>query len=147
MSFNQLLTSATNYNNDPLLTFRQVEDLSKLLNHIKEEEEIRDVCYNLISQIRDFGYDKIYEYLLTSKNLSANDIILESPAMESSRNKFIRDNEIFKEKPEDIKGIFDKCKNCGSDNISYTAMQLRSGDEGMSAVFFCNKCGSKWVHK
>jgi DNA-directed RNA polymerase subunit M/transcription elongation factor TFIIS len=40
-------------------------------------------------------------------------------------------------------GMF-KCGRCKSDRTSYTEVQTRSADEGMTAFVLCDNCGNKW---
>ena len=37
-----------------------------------------------------------------------------------------------------------KCK-CGSFNVTYSTVQTRSCDEGMSSKWYCKTCGSRWT--
>lgn len=37
-----------------------------------------------------------------------------------------------------------KCGKCGSYNVTYTQMQTRSADEGMTSLFHCRNCQKRW---
>ncbi|KAK1674202.1 transcription factor S-II [Colletotrichum godetiae] len=41
--------------------------------------------------------------------------------------------------------IRETCPKCGAEEVRFTAVQLRSADEG-STVFFTCQCGFKWSH-
>jgi transcription elongation factor S-II len=36
------------------------------------------------------------------------------------------------------------CRNCKSDDVSFTQRQMRSADEPMTLFFVCNGCGKTW---
>lgn len=36
------------------------------------------------------------------------------------------------------------CRKCHNNGVTYRLVQLRSGDEGMTAIFTCPKCGHNW---
>lgn len=45
--------------------------------------------------------------------------------------------------PKIKEGIY-TCRKCGSKRVSVIMAQLRSADEGMSAICQCTACGAKW---
>ena len=56
---------------------------------------------------------------------------------------------MFKEKHErlnDRRGI-DRCRRCGSDEVTCDQKQTRSADEAMSLFFSCSKCKLRWTLK
>ncbi|KXJ95259.1 transcription factor S-II-domain-containing protein [Microdochium bolleyi] len=36
------------------------------------------------------------------------------------------------------------CEKCGETNVRYSAVQLRSADEGSTIFYTCGDCGHKW---
>lgn len=38
-----------------------------------------------------------------------------------------------------------RCRRCSSDNTVSISFQMRSNDEGTSALCSCNNCGLKWT--
>ena len=44
---------------------------------------------------------------------------------------------------EHVEGL-DKCRKCGSRDIVYKQLQLRSADEGMTLISRCRQCGNTW---
>lgn len=37
-----------------------------------------------------------------------------------------------------------RCRRCGQNKVTYTLLQTRSADEGMTAFFYCTNCGNRW---
>lgn len=37
----------------------------------------------------------------------------------------------------------EKCRNCGAEEVRYTALQLRSADEGTTLFYHCPKCSER----
>ncbi|KAI0155011.1 hypothetical protein GGR57DRAFT_502196 [Xylariaceae sp. FL1272] len=36
------------------------------------------------------------------------------------------------------------CEKCGNNEVKFSAVQLRSADEGSTIFYTCVKCGNKW---
>ena len=40
----------------------------------------------------------------------------------------------------------ERCPRCRSRRTTYSLLQTRSGDEGMTQFWFCEECGRRWKH-
>merc|ERR1712098_676472 len=38
----------------------------------------------------------------------------------------------------------EKCRKCGAEEVRYTALQLRSADEGTTLFYHCPQCSERW---
>ena len=104
----------------------------------------RPLLYQIISQIYLFGFDSVYESLISKQFASIEEYFFHaSPSMNSSRQKAKVDNEIFRNKVEVVEGVF-KCGKCGSRETVSTEKQMRSADEPMTIFVRCTQCGNKW---
>lgn len=106
--------------------------------------DARDFTNQMVFQIRTYGYDVIYNFLTSRSWSNRNDIILESPAFESSKQKVKNDDEVFRNKTEVEKGDI-KCNRCGGNEVLIAQAQTRSADEPMSLLIKCLTCGTNWT--
>ena len=117
--------------------------------------------YEVMWLIVKLGYQTTYNFLaidwnkrfieLNSKmgkaELNTEDIrktiLFDNPLMESSREKFLVDMEIFRNKPEVVVGG-ETCRKCNSDSTIAVESQTRSADEAQTIKIRCLQCGWRW---
>ena len=105
--------------------------------------------YEIIWLLNKKGYEITYNYLNTnwetffgSHNIRKK-MLFENPLMESTREKFLIDMEIFR-KQTDLVEAGEKCRRCQSDSTVSTEKQQKSCDESVNIYIFCLSCSFKW---
>ena len=105
--------------------------------------------YEIIWLLNKKGYEITYNYLnanwetfFGSHNIRKK-MLFENPLMESTREKFLIDMEIFRKK-SDLTEAGEKCKRCQSESTVSIEKQTRSCDEAVSISIWCQSCGFKW---
>ena len=135
-----------------ILTDEQIKNLTELKFSNGENIltlEDRNFLYEIVWLIKEKGYDVAYNFLsadwekvLGSMNIRKK-ILFENPLMESAKDKFYSDMNIYKTRVSVEAG--EKCRKCGSTETISIAAQLRSADEGMSYKHQCVQCKFRWT--
>jgi DNA-directed RNA polymerase subunit M/transcription elongation factor TFIIS len=137
-------TSLTNEQVKNLTNVRK-ENGSLALNLESEEEKDISFIYETIGMVKDFGYSKALDFVKNNANKISEKSILNTFIFEKEKNKFKEETKKMRTKIKiNNSGIY-KCIKCGSNETSYTAKQLRSGDEGSDYMVACNSCGAFFV--
>ena len=137
-------TSLTNEQIKNLTNVRK-ENGSLVLNLESEEEKDISFIYETIGIVKDFGYNKALDFVKNNANKISEKSILNTFIFEKEKNKFKEETKKMRTKIKiNNSGIY-KCIKCGSNETSYTAKQLRSGDEGSDYMVACNSCGAFFV--
>lgn len=119
------------------LTNDQIKNLVPFLND-------RYFLYEMINLLQKKGYEFTYNFLQTKKSEESSDrkILFENPLIQSAKDKFYLDMEIYRTKPEVSAG--ERCLKCGSEETIAIEKQMRSGDEAVSIAIQCLQCKFKW---
>ena len=144
MDYFKEYTSLTNEQIKNLTNVRK-ENGSLALNLESEEEKDISFIYETIGIVKDFGYNKALDFVKNNANKISEKSILNTFIFEKEKNKFKEETKKMRTKIKiNNSGIY-KCIKCGSNETSYTAKQLRSGDEGSDYMVACNSCGAFFV--
>jgi DNA-directed RNA polymerase subunit M/transcription elongation factor TFIIS len=136
-----------------LLTNSEINSLANL--RFQDGEQIlslqyRWFVYEIIWILSKKGFDITYNFLnmnwekiLGNANIRKK-ILFENPLMEKSREKFLVDMEIYRNKNEVVEGG-EACKKCLSTSTISVEKQMRSADEPVTIRVTCLECGYKWT--
>ena len=103
----------------------------------------RGLAYSMITQFQKYGYDTVYDFLKNKTWNNRDQILLESPMMEKTREGVRLENELYRNKNEIEKGDV-KCPKCSSTEVLIGESQTRSADEPMTLFFKCVACNHPW---
>lgn len=111
-----------------------------------EDVEDRDTKVEILSMFKKLEYDEVMDYLRTvsSKPKDISRLVLESPLMEDARISLKNKREILSRDPPGAKTVAGKCYRCGNEQLLMSSLQTRSGDEGMTNIYFCPQCRNTW---
>jgi DNA-directed RNA polymerase subunit M/transcription elongation factor TFIIS len=143
-SLNTILKEHTKLNNEQIKTLLNVRRESGLpvLNIESDEDKDISFVFETIGIINEYGYSYALEFIKNKSNNISEKAILDTFIFESQKKKFKEDTVKLRSKIKiNNTGIY-KCIKCGSNETSYTAKQLRSGDEGSDYIVACNNCGA-----
>ncbi len=121
---------------DNLLSMKQ-EDGTLLFN---SSDDTKDMIYNIISQIRVYGFNDIYTRL---QKQTRDEYLFNTPGFDSAKDIEINSIFSFKSKVEVVTGVF-KCPKCHTDRVTYYQKQMRSADEPMTIIITCESCKYVW---
>jgi DNA-directed RNA polymerase subunit M/transcription elongation factor TFIIS len=131
------------------LTDKQIKDILNIrkedgtvsLKIDSEENDDLGFVYEIIAMVKQYGFDKTYNFVKNNSNKITDRQILESDEFEEQKKKYNDDTIKLRNKVK-VKstGIF-TCPRCNEKDTSYTEVQLRSGDEGSTFIIACNACG------
>lgn len=84
--------------------------------------------------------------LMTNEEMARGTIVERVQKQEQQRRQMYIN--LLKDKANEVQSNEEnsliKCRKCGSDDLSFSQVQLRSADEPMSCFFSCNGCGNRW---
>ena len=117
------------------------EDGTVSLRIDTEENDDLGFVYEIIGMIKQYGFEKTYNFVKNNSSKIKDKQILESDIFDEQKKKYNDDTVKLRNKVK-VKstGIF-TCPRCNEKDTSYTEVQLRSGDEGSTFIIACNACG------
>jgi len=103
----------------------------------------------ILSMFKDIEYEDVMEFLHaitlpTEETRNESYLVLESPLLVDARKSVKYKREILSRDPPGAKSIAGKCYRCGFDQLLMTSVQTRSGDEGITNIYFCPNCRNTW---
>ena len=126
------------------------EQINKLYNlrYVETNQQMivdtdNELLKIVISMLRNLGFDKTYDFLSSVKN--RKEIIWNQEKLYDAKTKYARELHLLRFEPAGVSGI-DKCKYCGSDEVTIATIQLRSGDEPATVVTTCLRCKKTWKY-
>lgn len=124
----------------PLYSEVQIEALFAL----KDEDgqpylDTAELVYEISYSVAEKGFDDIYNYLSKTAFPDRRSIILGLPNMRSWQNKVDIQKAVNNYSLKPVESSV-KCHRCGG-NTTVEIKQIRSGDEGSSAIYTCVSCG------
>lgn len=146
-SLTDLFKEYTSLTNEQIKTITNVrkQNGTVVLNLESEEEKDISFIYETVGMIREFGYTKALDFVKSNADKISEKSILNTFIFEKEKIKFQEETKKMRTKIKiNNSGIY-KCIKCGSNETSYTAKQLRSGDEGSDYMVACNSCGAFFV--
>jgi DNA-directed RNA polymerase subunit M/transcription elongation factor TFIIS len=100
--------------------------------------------------------EMLLEILSLSKVKSAQEVI-DSLRIAQERNELFWSKNVFKKAKEleskeinlqiiELKGVkgIGECRYCGNKKLIFNQLQTRAGDEGMTTIIQCPRCGRSW---
>jgi len=129
----------------------EAKNLSDLKFNSGESKLIKEhpyFNYEIIWLLKEVGYEKTYNFLSVDweKILGEEDIrkkmLFENPLMRPSKDKFLLDMNIYKEKISVEAG--EKCRKCGGAETISISKQTASADEQVSIKLRCLSCKFSW---
>lgn len=108
--------------------------------------EDRDTVVEILSLFDKLDYEEAMDYLrsVSTQPKDVSRLVLDSPLMKDARLNVKREREILSRDPPGAKSIAGNCYRCGFDQLLMTSVQTRSGDEGMTNIYFCPQCRNTW---
>jgi len=111
--------------------------------------EDRDTMVEILSMFKDIEYEDVMAFLQimtlpTEERRTESYLVLESPLLEDARKSVKDKREILSRDPPGAKSVPGKCYRCGFEDLLMTSVQTRSGDEGMTNIYFCPNCSNLW---
>lgn len=110
----------------------------------------RYFVYEVVNMLNNVDYEVVYNFLSadwTKVFGNIHDIrkrmLFENPLLESARDKFQMDMEIFGNRLDVSIGAID-CRRCGSKETISKEIQNRGADEITSVYCTCLQCNHKW---
>lgn len=132
------------------LNSKELDKLKKLKHTVFDETvsmltlDNPILLYETICVIKEYGFDKTYNYLLECEERTTDEIMLNWFFLTDIKKNNYKADVYNLRKVEKMKsGV--KCVKCKSDNTFTTTEQKRGGDESASEVTICNTCGHRSV--
>lgn len=89
--------------------------------------------------------EELYRRYLAEMDINdTSEIIWKSPLLEKERRKEQQFVDLMTSKIETVEGVY-RCGGCGEKKVQLTQKQTRGGDEGMTTIIKCTKCGKRWT--
>lgn len=106
----------------------------------------QDTVVEILSIFEKLEQEEAMDYLIQVSNQpkDLSRLVLNSPLMKDARLNMKREREILSRDPPGAKSIEGKCYRCDFDRLLMTSIQTRSGDEGMTNIYFCPNCRNTW---
>jgi len=147
------LTSIKKKDGSPLVSYNEAINLTGL--KFKRGDLIlsmsyRYFIYEVINMLNRLDYEIVYNFLNAGWETAFGQgaglrkkILFENPLLDSSKERFQLNMEIYRNKVDVSKGVSD-CKRCGSDETLTVERQIRGSDEPMTLFSSCLQCGHRW---
>lgn len=135
-----VLVKLKNYNNSPLFTQEEIQELNKL-NLSETIFDNPQFINNLVSLKTVYEFEKMISILKEEEDIEK--FMLKSVIFDNPR-KIVQNNYIKLLKAPRVLTGFYKCPNCGCDNVQTRTQQTRSGDESSTDINTCQDCGKVW---
>lgn len=131
------------FDNKKIFTEEQVKMISKIKMNGKSILTPY-TAYEIIDEVKDHGFDEIYNYLLnySKKYKSLEELIINLPSMKNEKKKLIDEINNFGNTQRAKSGY--SCISCGSDRTFAIQKQIRSSDEPATIFVRCSVCQKSW---
>jgi len=140
-------------NNNPVFTPDQVRSLRSLTLITGRPVLVAGpIMYQFIVFALQNGATKTMDWIQSNEIIGEpgktvwkthEEILWDSPSLESAREKFAIDIEIFKNKSAVTEGLFE-CPRCHSKKTIVSERQARSADEPTNITVTCDACRKQW---
>lgn len=105
---------------------------------ISEDRETLMEVAGILTQI---GFSKTIKFLKTCE--TKDDVLWNQPVFDTARSKVGREIMVYRSEEVGAKTM-GKCRFCPSEELAFSIVQLRSGDEAATVFIRCVQCGGRW---